>query len=186
RLSRFTDLVGTAISNADARDSLRALADEHAALHRVAALVAEGTDSPAVFDAVCAETARLLGATSANLSHYTPDGLNVTMAGWSLHGTHVPVGARFPVTPDTLAGEIVRTRAPARIDSWEDATSELAALVRARGVRSSLGAPVVVDGELWGALVAATDKEEPLPVGAELQLASFAELLATAISNATT
>jgi signal transduction histidine kinase/putative methionine-R-sulfoxide reductase with GAF domain len=184
RLEGFTELVATAISNAQARDDLRGLADEQAALRRVATLVAGGTDSQSVFDAVCAETAQVVGATSVNLSHYTRDGANLTMAGWSLRDTHVPVGTRYPLTPDTIGGEIVRTRAPARKDSWDDAKSELAQLVRARGIRSSVGAPVVVEGQLWGALVAASDSDDTLPPGTELQLARFTELVATAVSNA--
>src|SRR4029077_14928667 len=145
RLSQFTELVATAVSNLQARDDLRGLADEQAALHRVAALVAEGTDSPALFDAVCAEAGQLVGASSLNLSHYTPDGFNETVAGWSLRDTHVPVGTRFPVTPDTVGGAIVRTHSPTRVDTWEEATSELARVVRERGIRSSVGAPVVVE-----------------------------------------
>lgn len=183
RLYEFSELLATAISNTAARDRIRRLADEQAALRRLATLVAEGASSQAVFDAVCAETGRLVGAASANLSHYTAEGFNVTMAGWSLRETHVPVGARFPVTADTLGGSIVRTHAPARVDSWDDATSELASVVRERGIRSSLGAPVVVEGQLWGALVAATDEQEPFPAGTEFRLARFTDLIATAISN---
>jgi signal transduction histidine kinase len=52
-------------------------------------------------------------------------------------------------------------------------------------VRSEVGAPVVVDGRVWGALIAGTDEPEPLPAGLETRLASFAELIATAVSNAT-
>jgi signal transduction histidine kinase len=44
---------------------------------------------------------------------------------------------------------------------------------------------VVIDGEVWGALIAGTDRAEPLPPGTEYQVASFAELIATAVSNAT-
>ena len=62
----------------------------------------------------------------------------------------------------------------------------MARLVRERGVRSSLGAPIVVEGQLWGALVAATDREEPLPAGTEFRLARFTDLIATAISNTAT
>ena len=185
RLVGFTELVATAISNLQARHDLQRLAEEQAALRRVATLVAEGAGSTDVFDAVCAETGLLVGAASVNLSHYTPDGFNVTVAGWSESGDiHVPVGTRYPLTPDTVGGVIVRTRATARIDSWEDAASELGRLVRARGIRSSLGAPVVVEGQIWGALVAASDREEPLAEGTELRLARFTELIATTISNA--
>jgi signal transduction histidine kinase/putative methionine-R-sulfoxide reductase with GAF domain len=186
RLGGFTELVAAAISNADAREHLHGLVEEQAALRRVATLVARGADSTEVFDAVCAEAGELLGATSINLSHYTADGYNITMAGWGRTGKHVPVGARFPMAPDTIGGTMVQTWKPVRVDSWEEATSDLALLVRAQGTRSSLGTPILVEGQLWGALVAATDRDEPLPEGTEARLTRFTELIATAISNAAT
>jgi signal transduction histidine kinase len=48
-----------------------------------------------------------------------------------------------------------------------------------------VGAPVVVDGEVWGALIAGTDQPAPLPARTEDRVASFAELIATAVANAT-
>jgi PAS domain S-box-containing protein len=186
RLAAFTELVATAIANAQARDELRQLVEEQAALRRVATLVARGTDARAVFDAVCAETGSLIGASSVNLARFTADGYNLTTAGWSVRDTHVPTGTRLPLEADTINGVIQRTVAPARADSYEDATGELATLIRRRGIRSEVGAPVIVEGRVWGALIAGTDSDEPLPVGAEQRVASFAELIATAVSNATT
>jgi PAS domain S-box-containing protein len=185
-LTDFTVLLATAISNTQARDDLRRLADEQAALRRVATLVARGTDSDAVFDAVCVETGQLIGASSVNLACFTADGFNLTMAGWSLRDTHVPTGTRLLLGPDTINGVIQRTGAPARVDSYADAKGELAALIRQRGIRSEVGAPVIVEGQIWGALIAGTDGDEPLSAGAERRAASFAELIATAVSNATT
>jgi PAS domain S-box-containing protein len=185
-LTDFTELLATAISNTQARDDLRRLADEQAALRRVATLAARGTDSHTVFDAVCAETGQLIGASSVNLAFFTSDGFNLTMAGWSLRDTHVPTGTRLPLERDTINGVIRRTGAPARVDSYDDVEGELADLIRQRGIRSEVGAPVIVEGQLWGALIAGTDGGEPLPAGAEQRLASFAELIATAVSNATT
>jgi PAS domain S-box-containing protein len=186
RLGAFTELIATAISNIQARDDVRDLADEQAALRRVATLVARGTDSAAVFDAVCAETGELIGATSANLAHFTPDGFSLTMAGWSLRNTHVPTGTRLPLSADTINGLIQRTVAPTRFDSYEESSSELATVILQCGIRSEIGAPVIVEGKVWGALIAGTDRDELLPAGAELRVASFAELVATAVSNATT
>ncbi|TML88667.1 MAG: GAF domain-containing sensor histidine kinase [Actinobacteria bacterium] len=186
RLAAFTELVATAISNAQARNDLRQLAEEQAALRRVATLVARGTYSEVVFDAVCAETGRVVGATSVNLARFTDDGFNLTMAGWSLRETHVPVGTRLPLAPDTIGDLIVRTTAPARKDSYDGGSSELATLVRKSGIRSAVAAPVIVEGRVWGALIAGTDGDELLPAGTELRLARFTELLATAISNAST
>jgi PAS domain S-box-containing protein len=182
----FSELVSTAISNAQARDDLRRLADEQAALRRVATLVARGSESRGVFDSVCEETGRLLGATSVNLAYFTPDRFNLTMAGWSLHDTHVPTGTRLPLEGDTINAIVQRTGAPARCDSYDGVAGELAALIRRRGIVSEVGAPVIVDGRVWGILVAGWETSELSPAGTESRLARFAELVATAVSNAAT
>jgi PAS domain S-box-containing protein len=184
RLARFTELVATAIANAQARDELELLADEQAALRRVATLVAQGAEPRAVFDAVCEETGSVIGATSVNLAQFTPDGFNVTLSGWSTRDTHVPSGTRLPLEGDTINAIVRRTGAPARVDSYADARGELAALIRRCGIRSEVAAPVIVEREIWGALIAGWDTSELSPDGTESRLAGFAELVATAISNA--
>ena len=186
RLSQFTELLATAIANTQAREELHQLADEQSALRRIATLVAGGAQSSVVFDAVCQETGRLFEVTSVNLAHFTTDGFNLTMAGWSMRDVHIPAGTRLPLEGDSINALVRDTAAPGRFDSYEGASGELASLLRNRGVRSEVGAPVVVDGRVWGALIAGTDEQEPLPVGLEQRLSSFAELVATAISNATT
>jgi PAS domain S-box-containing protein len=185
RLSEFTALVATAISNTQAREDLRLLADEQAALHRLATLVAEGVEPELVFDSVCRETGRLLGASSVNLAHLTPDGFSHAVAGWSRREVHVPPGTRLPLGDGTIDALVHDTAAPGRVDSYDRATGELADLLRRLGIRSEVGAPVVVEGQVWGVLIAGTDEAEPLPTGTEQRLASFAELIATAVSNAT-
>jgi len=184
RLSNFTELVATAIANTQARDDVRRLADEQAALRRVATLVAQGVEPRAVFDIVCQETGPLFGATSTNLCYYTPDGFNLTMSGWSLRDTHVPTGTRLPLDGDTINVLVQRTGAPGRFDTYEGAAGELAALLRARGIRSEVGAPVIVEGKTWGTLIAGWDTDDIPPAGIENRVAGFAELIATAIANA--
>jgi PAS domain S-box-containing protein len=185
RLAAFTELVATAMSNTQAREDLQRLAAEQAALRRVATLVARGEEPRAVFDAVCEETGRLLDATTVNLAHFTADGVNVTIAGWSLRDVHVPTGTRLSLDGDSINVAVRDTAAPARFDSYEGARGELAATLRRLGIRSEVGAPVMVEGRVWGGLIAGTDEPEPLPPGAELRLAKFAELIATAVANAT-
>jgi PAS domain S-box-containing protein len=183
-LGAFTKLLATAIANTQARAEASRLADEQAALRRIATLVAHGAEPPVVFDAVCRETGRLFGAGSVNLVHFTPDNYNLTMAGWSLRDVHVAAGTRLPLAGDTINSLVQRTAAPGRFDSYDDAEGELAALLRRLGIRSEVGAPVVVEDHVWGALIAGTDEPEPLPARTEYGLADFAELVATAISNA--
>jgi PAS domain S-box-containing protein len=184
RLASFSELVATAIANLQARDDLRSLAEEQAALRRVATLVAGGAEPEAVFDAVCEEAGTLIGATSTNLAHFTADGYSLATAGWSVRDTHVPSGTRLPLEGETIDTLVQRTGAPARVDSYEHTAGDLAALLRARGIRAEVGAPVLVDGRAWGALIAGWDSDEPPPPGIELRVARFAGLIATAIANA--
>ena len=184
RLASFTELVATALANAEAREELQRLADEQVALREVATLVARGAEPRAVFDAVAEVTGRLLGAASVNLAQFTADEHNLTLSGWSKRGTHVPPGTRLPLAGESINAAVWQTRAPARVDSYEGLPGPLAARLRELGIKSEVGAPVIVDGSLWGALYAGTDLPEPLLPGAEWRLASFAELIATAIANA--
>jgi GAF domain-containing protein len=55
---------------------------------------------------------------------------------------------------------------------------------RERGVRSSVAAPIIVEGRLWGQIGAGSTGERPLPPDTEARLADFTELVATAIANA--
>src|SRR4030095_12682577 len=60
RLQDFTELVATAISNAAAHDKVRVLADEQAALRRVATLVAKQTPQGEGFAVIAGDVGRLL------------------------------------------------------------------------------------------------------------------------------
>jgi PAS domain S-box-containing protein len=178
-------LVGeTFRASGQARVDLHRLLEEQSALRRVATLVARGAEAREVFDVVCVETGRLVGATSVNLNRFTADGLNVTLAGWSLRDTHVPTGTLLPLEGDTVNGQVQRTGALSRFESYDGAEGELAEVIRQRGIRSEVGAPVIVEAHVWGALVAGWDTPEPPPGGAESRIASFAELVAATISTA--
>jgi signal transduction histidine kinase len=53
------------------------------------------------------------------------------------------------------------------------------------GVRAVVGAPIVVDGRLWGVIMATWTREgTPPPADTEERMAHFAQLLDTAIANA--
>ena len=183
RLSAFTELVATTLSNADARESLQQLGAEQAALRRVADLVARGADSASVFDSVCAEAGALVGAGAVNLMRFTTDGFQLVAAGWSRDATHAPVGERLPLAPGTLAHVLRETLAPARMDHLEQAPPGIARFVRDGGFRFLVGTPVLVEGELWGGLVAA-NSDQAFPAASESRMARFTELVGIAISNA--
>jgi GAF domain-containing protein len=56
--------------------------------------------------------------------------------------------------------------------------------VRRLGIQSAVGAPVVVNGRVWGAVFAFVMRRARLPDSAEARLADFVELVATTVSNA--
>jgi signal transduction histidine kinase len=72
------------------------------------------------------------------------------------------------------------------MDSWEGASGSIAGRLRELGMRSRVGAPIVVDERLWGMAVASATQPDPLPTDTEERVAEFAELVATAIAAATT
>jgi hypothetical protein len=92
-----------------------------------------------------------------------------------------PVGTRTPVDGNTLAAMVQRTGAPARMDSYEDSTGELAERIRAMGLRAAVGVPVIVDGRVWGLAAVGWAEPGPMPADTEAGISRFAELIGTAV-----
>ena len=180
RLAQFTDLVATAVANAETRAGLARLAEEQAALRRVATLVAHGAPPEDVFAAVANEVERLLSVDMANVCRYESDATVTFVASAQ---QRLPVGSRWPLRETNLATLVFDTGRPARIDKYADATGALAEGIREVGIRSAVGTPIIVEGRLWGFVAAGSCQEQPLPPDTEARLASFTELVATAISN---
>jgi GAF domain-containing protein len=184
KIAGFTELVATAIANAQAREELRAIAGEQAALRRVATLVARGEPPEAVFAAVAQEVGRLLLVDFTFVSRYDPDGTVTNVGGWNRTGDPVEVGTRYSTGGQNVTTLVLETGRPARIDSYAKAFGAPAAAARKWGAHSAAGALISVEGRLWGLMTVASGGEEPLPLGTEARLADFAELVATAIANA--
>jgi GAF domain-containing protein len=183
RLENFTELVATAMANAQARTEVARLAEEQAALRRVATLVARESPPEEVFAAVARELARLLPAEDTAMLRYEDDGTATVLATWGERGRDFPIGSRPPVDGDNVTAVVRRTGRPARIDDYTIGTGAIGAHLRDLGTLSAVGCPIVVDGRLWGAIVAARGVAEPLSVQAEPRIEKFTELVATAISN---
>jgi signal transduction histidine kinase len=185
RLAEFTELVATAIANAQAREELSTLANEQAALRRVATLVARGEPPRAVFAAVAEEVGQVLPAADYTMvGRYDPDRAFEVVGGWSRAGDLVPVGSKDRIGGQLVTALVFETGRPARRESYADASGAVGVEARARGVRSSVGAPISVEGRVWGVMLVASTREEPLPPGTEERLADFTDLVATAIANA--
>jgi PAS domain S-box-containing protein len=184
RLADFTELVATAILNTEARTRVGQLADEQAALRRVATLVAEGVPSSELFGAVTGEVGRLLGADLAGMIRYETDDTVTPVATWAAVGEHPEVPNRWPTEEGDPAMRVAKTRRPARVDDWDAVPGPIAAFVRELGINSSVASPILVDGRLWGALAVHSKQAGRLPADTESRMENFTELVATAMSNA--
>jgi signal transduction histidine kinase len=181
RLAGFTELVAVAVASAEARGELRRIADEQAALRRVATLVARGQPPAAVFAAVTEEVAALFSADSAGLVRFEPDG-QVTRMGGHGWGAEWGPGLRGDLPAGTLVAVVRQTGRAARFDADDPAVSDLPD-PSARGFRCAVDVPIMAGGRLWGAIGVGSQGER-LPPDTEERLAGFIELVATAIANA--
>jgi signal transduction histidine kinase len=184
RLAGFTELVATAVANAQARLELRGCAEEQAALRRVATLVARAAPPGEVLSAVAAEVGRLLHADQANVVRYDPDRAATVVGAWSDAAAAVPVGIPVGLGGRNVTTLVFETGQPARIDDYADASGPVADIARAWSAHGAVGVPIGVEGRLWGVMVVVSTHAQPLPADTEARLAGFTELAATALANA--
>jgi PAS domain S-box-containing protein len=188
RLADFTDLVATALANAESRAALGRLADEQAALRRVATMVARAPASEQLFSTVAREVASVLDVPGVIVTRYDADGSALTLGqafGPDLAGAErfLGVGARMPRDPGSLAAQVFDTHGPARIDDFSTLPGTVGDLARAAGLGSGCAGPIVVNGGVWGKLCVFSQVGAVLPAGTEDRLHDFIELVATAIAN---
>ncbi len=182
RLAQFAKLVAAALANSHARVQLQTLADEQAALRRVAELAAREATAEGVLDAVTVQASGLTGVDFTTLLRYEPDGSTEIVA---VDGAPegVVVGMRAPGTGDGAVQRVWRTGHAARIDNLAQMSGHWPKVAHGFGFSTSAAVPIVIQGGLWGALVA-VGRREPLPKTSEKHLTSFAELVGIAISAA--
>jgi signal transduction histidine kinase len=184
-LNSFADLLGAAISSAGSRAGITRLAEEQIALRRVATLVARGAPPEAVFTAVTEETGQLLQVEITSMVRYEPDGTSSVVASWGAGAkARLPVGDREPLGGKNLVTIISETFSPARLDHYDGVSGARVERLAKAGFRSGVGAPIMVQGRLWGAVLAASFDKRALSLDAETRIGSFTDLVATAVSNA--
>jgi len=183
--SRALDRPGEtlAVENERLQRELRARLDEERALRRVATLVAREHAPEKVLIVVAEEVARHLGADAALTARYDGPDRATVVADWSVPGlARFPVGSEIEIGQETALARVFATLAPARVDSYEGMSGAYTEQLRALGMRASVAAPVLIDGQLWGA-VAAGSAADPFTPDSEARLGAFAELVAQAIAN---
>jgi len=166
-------------------ERLEALLQEQAALRRVATLVARDVPASCVFESVCEEVGSVLAVTTTNLVRFEDDGSATIVGAWAVEGApFMPLGS-VPMPPDgeTVAPRVRRSGRTVRVDDYSDFDDALAMRLKAVGIRSAVGAPIVVAGRLWGAVIAADARPYHLPANAEMRLSAFAQLITDALAN---
>jgi signal transduction histidine kinase len=155
------------------RDQLRQLAEEQAALRRLATAVARGVPPAQIFRAVAEEVGPLLGADDAAVIRFEADRTATVVAG--VGGWAEEIERRVEREDSLAIAEVFRTGRSARVD--------IGSYLRQAENQSVVASPIVVDGLLWGAMVASS-RREPLPADIEERMAHFTELVGVVVANA--
>ncbi|WP_436760920.1 sensor histidine kinase [Streptosporangium sp. V21-05] len=172
---------------ASSRDEIRRIAQEQAALRRVATLVARGISSAELFNAVAFEMGFLMEADHVAISRYDPGHVTV-LGSWSRRDAGaekvLPLGSEWPLNEVSVSSAVLKTGRPTRRVDYAHSVGKIATWAKRMGVTSAVGSPVIVDGCLWGVMIVFSSAREPRFEGGEERMMDFTELVATAISNA--
>lgn len=154
------------------------------AVGRVAAAAAAGVHSYELAERVAVEVVDLLGAAACTIFRY--DGDEIVMVGGAAQpGQRVFTrGMRAPVAESYISKEIRETGEPARQSDYVNIDGEGPRRVALLGYRTVIGAPIRVEGGLWGTALAACSDPDQLPPGSEQRLAVLADLCAVAVASA--
>jgi signal transduction histidine kinase len=187
RMLEFTELVATAIANTESRTELRLLAEQQAALRRVATLVARGISPTQIFRAVAEQMGQILGAEFVEIIRHGADRTFTVVGSWTRSKPTLsrPIDSRWPFEPGTVVPLLLRAGRPARIsfDGDGDGDGVIHRWVREQGITSVVGCPIVVEGAQWGAMFSFSTRAAPQPADTEERMLEFTELVATAIAN---
>jgi len=147
---KVNSLDGEAVSDLPDHTRLARLAQEQAALRRIATLVAAGAAPRQAFAAVAEEAGRLFLVDVANVCRYEPEGMAAIVASV---GDRLAVGSRVKLEGNNLATLVYQTGQAARMDRYAERSSGPFGVVgREQGVpdraRSARRHPAAI-GRAW-------------------------------------
>jgi transcriptional regulator with GAF, ATPase, and Fis domain len=145
---------GTTFRNTGAaRDVTESLARlEQAALRRVATVVAHGAAPTEVFQAVAGEVAVLVDCDVTLIGRYEHDSaFSYLASGGAMPAAEL--GDRLRLGGNNLASAILRSGQSESM-SYDHASGPIGAFAHTLGIRSAVGAPIVVEDRIWGAMIA--------------------------------
>jgi signal transduction histidine kinase len=165
---------------------LSRLAEEQAALRRVATMVASQATAEEIFATVAEEVARFLRAGRAVVCRYEPDATMTITAFWTSGDRALPVDTHVELKGHSVAALVQQSGRPCRIDSYDGLSGPVVELATTLGAApgSTVGAPILVQGRVWGVILTSSTGLQVFAEDTESRLMGFAELVATAISNA--
>lgn len=165
-------------------DELNQLVEAQSALRRIAMLVARGASQSEVLDAIAGELKWLIDTDGGHILRYEPDNTATVVAATGAPNLQMLVGSNLSLDGLSITAQVFNTGRAARIDSYAEAPGSIAAQLRERGAHSAVGAPIYIEGHLWGVVIATMTREEPLAPTAEARLADYTDLIATTVANA--
>ncbi len=163
-------------------DQLTGVARQQAALRRVATLVARAVSAEELFAAVTEEVAQQMPAGFARMARYELDESITFVAARGTPNEAFGLGTNMGIQEKSVSGMVLRTGRPARIDDYGNVQGPLGQIARTLGMRSAVGVPIMVEGRIWGMMLLGSPTT--FPADTEGRLASFMDLLSTAIANA--
>ncbi len=168
---------------ADHQELLERSAEEQASLRRVATLVALGLAPGEIFTAVAAEIARISNVDTGMVLRFEADATATVVAKCGTADIRMAVGSNWSLDGDSVTARVFRTGRPARMEGYGHASGPIARAFPGHEFASA-GAPIAIGDRLWGVAATSATRPDALPVDAEERIANFADLIATAISNA--
>jgi signal transduction histidine kinase len=183
RLSRFNELIGSAVANSKIQADMEQLIAEQAALLRVAELVARESAPVDVFHAVAEQLGKVAHVSGTQVFRFDDDEMATSVGSWGPVDSGIKVGRQVSTHGNSVTGQVRATGLPARVEDYSAVEGQLGALQRGVGMRSAAGAPIRAAGRLWGALIVGSVSDEPLPAETEERMAKFADLVGVALSN---
>ena len=166
---------------------LERMAEEQAALRRVATLVARGATEQELAAAVARELGHLFSSQAASVLRWDGDTIRVIGDWRADRGAMKAVGPGLRVRRrhDHRARRRVGRAGAHRLGRPTCETEFGKQRWAELGYEASIGAPIFVEGNVWGIVTASrTQPGDTFPPGAEQQLADFAALVAQSIVNA--
>jgi signal transduction histidine kinase len=181
----FADLITSAISSAARRAEARRLADEQAALRRIATLVASQPAPADVYRTLLDEVGRFPGVDDARIQRLSDDQRHgEVVAVWGVLEDEVPVGFVTPLETTLVLGPVLASGQVVKIENVPTYDGTWPALAERHGLVEVIGCPIFVGDRLWGALTVASRSHGGLSGTTRDSLVQGSGLIATAVANA--